>query len=170
MNNQEFSRDQYRAALLVALMVVAPVLIAIPILSPRTTGKVLGFFSFFLLFASAAFGCRATPVKRFMGKLFARQSERVRFHCWLSFVILIAAFMHGVVHMVRKSTLFLHRGDVLLGDVSLALMVVVAFNGLFQRELINRYDHRTWWLIHVAGSAGAMAAALIHVLYAEGIL
>lgn len=170
MLNLKFSVNQYKTALLVALLIIAPVAIALTFISPRTMGKVLGFLSFFLLLIGAFLGLRAKPVKNFMKKLSLSSSEKISLHCWLSFVLLITSILHGVVHMVRKSTLFLGRGDVLLGDVSAVFMAIVAINGLVPREFIQRYGYKNWWLIHVGASAGAIATGIIHVFYAEGIL
>jgi len=170
MPKLKFSAHQYRTALLVVLIIVGPVVIALTIISPRTMGKVLGFLSFFLLLICAVLGLRAKPVKRLMKKLGISSSEKISLHCWLSFVLLITSILHGVIHMVRKSTLFLDRGDVLLGDVSAVFMAIVAVNGLVQRELIRRFGYRNWWFIHVGASVGAVVTGIIHVLYAEGIL
>lgn len=170
MPKLEFSTKQYKTALLVALIIVVPVSIALTIISPRTMAKVLGFLSFFLLLICAFLGLRAKPVKVLMKKLSISSSEKITLHCWLSFVLLITSILHGVIHMVRKSTLFLDRGDVLLGDVSAVFMAILAVNGLVQRELIRSYGYKNWWFIHVGASVGAIVADVVHVLYAEEIL
>ena len=136
----------------------------------KDVSKFLGYFSLGLLVLLSVVGSRAKPVKVLMKKLSISSSEKITLHCWLSFVLLITSILHGVIHMVRKSTLFLDRGDVLLGDVSAVFMAILAVNGLVQRELIRSYGYKNWWFIHVGASVGAIVADVVHVLYAEEIL
>ena len=170
MAKLNFTRQQYQTALQLALMIIVPSMVALLMITPRTLGKVLGFLSFFLLFFCVILGSRTKPVKELMGRLFQNQAERVSMHCWLSYVLLLTALLHGVVHMLRKTTIFLDRPDVILGDISAVFMAIVALNGIFQRELIRRSGFKRWHHVHLGASMAALATDLVHVLYAENVL
>ena len=164
------SKEQYQnAGILTAMMLICALGVYLWD-GARTTGKVFGFLAVFLLLVSALMGLRMAWMKRLLLKFGLKGSLKVNFHCWLSFILIEAAILHGATHMIRKETNFLDRFDVILGMVSAVFMLVVAFNGLLQRTLVKRFGFQTWYLTHLLGSMVALGADLIHVFYAEGII
>ena len=136
----------------------------------KDIGKYLGYFSFVMLIIVSLLGSRVEPIRKFTKIFLKKESTKATVHCGVSFLILFTSLTHGLFHMIRKSTLFLDIPERFLGNVSMLFMLVVALNGIFQTELVERYGFGNWRLIHAGASLGTLFTAAIHIYYLQSYI
>jgi len=136
----------------------------------KDIGKYLGYFSFVMLVIVSLLGSRVEPIRKFTKLFLKKESTKATVHCGISYLILFTSLTHGLFHMIRKSTFFLDIPERFLGNVSMLFMLVVALNGIFQTELVERYSFNTWRLIHAGASLGALLMAVIHIYYLQSYI
>jgi len=132
--------------------------------------KLFGYISLVLLLLISALGARATFIQEIMKKIFKKTSSKIKWHCALSFLLLLLSFIHGVYHILKRNTIFLDKFDVFLGDLSFIFMVVVAINGIFQKRLVKRYGFLSWRLVHSGGSLAALITGAVHTYLLQTII
>jgi len=128
-------------------------------------GKYTGIASLVLLLVGYFTGGTG-PSKRYANRLFGNASRRIRFHCQLSYQVLVLSIFHLAVLIYGP---FSRADQVLvwqnvLGMVALGIMIVIAVNGILQKRLIRMIGYANWRRIHAWGSYLATSLVIIHAL------
>jgi len=132
--------------------------------------RYMGYISAVTMISLFISGSRFPALKKRMNTLFGSAALRLRIHCWVSGVALLVATVHSTLLIAWRDTLHLDLRGVPLGYISLALMALVALNGIFQRMLVRKFGFRKWHLFHLLGSIVALGCAVVHILILNTVL
>ncbi|MDG6225158.1 MAG: cytochrome b/b6 domain-containing protein [Candidatus Thermoplasmatota archaeon] len=128
-------------------------------------GKYTGIASMLLLIIGYFTG--GTGLSRKMAdKLFGGASKRIKFHCAMSYEVLLLALFHLAVLFYGPFRGFdrIVSWQSSLGVLAMILMFVIALNGIFQGPLVRSIGGANWRRIHSWGSYLATCLVVLHAL------
>ncbi len=122
-------------------------------------GRILGFLTVALFLASFATGGSIQKVKRWIdGKI----KDRVRWHCVISFTVMISAVLHLIVlYLGYYSNTY--KG-IFTGGIPLVMMIIVGITGYKRSAFVSRIGERNWRRIHFWLSIAVILFLLFHMI------
>lgn len=126
-------------------------------------GKYTGIAAFVLL-AIGYFTGGTGSLKIFGNKIFRSAARRTRFHCALSYEVLILVVFHLLVLWYGPYRELIWIWEVVLGEIALAIMLIIALNGIFQRKLVPTIGYQNWRRVHAWGTYLATGLVVVHML------
>jgi hypothetical protein len=129
-----------------------------------TIGQVTGIGAFIFLFIGYFTGGYGS-MKRYANKLFKHSKRRIRFHCFLSYIMILLSFIHIVTLWYGPYRLVVFKcWEIVLGEVAIIIIIIVALNGMFQKKMVKWLGFDNWNRIHSWGSYISTSLVLIHLL------
>lgn len=126
-------------------------------------GKYTGISAFVLLVIGYLTGGTG-PFRRWGNKLFRTAARRTRFHCALSFEVLVLVMFHMLVLWYGPYRELIWIWEVVLGELALVVMAVIALNGMFQRRLVSFIGYQNWRRVHAWGTYISTGLVVVHML------
>ncbi|UCH87974.1 MAG: ferric reductase-like transmembrane domain-containing protein [Thermoplasmata archaeon] len=138
-------------------------------------GRITGFIAFFLLVLLAFTGGAVTRVAKKLNKALGGAGRRVKFHCALSYQMLVVALLHAALLMYghyssqASETLFIFaKGvfDINIGTFTWIMMIIISIAGLFQKPIVRKIKHKNWRRLHLWLTIIALILIILHLLLA----
>ncbi len=122
--------------------------------------RVTGILSLFVLLVSIALSGLFKPVRTKIEDLLGGAGKRVKWHCRISFVLILLSFVHGIMlpFSPHASTL---RG-LALGSFAFIVLCALGFNGLYQKSLIHRWSAKNWSRAHLVLTILVVIIVIVH--------
>ncbi|MDP6155218.1 MAG: ferric reductase-like transmembrane domain-containing protein [Candidatus Thermoplasmatota archaeon] len=122
-------------------------------------GRVTGFITVILLTLSIAWGGIFKPLKKKLNKVFGPK-RRNRMHCWFSYFLPISVTLHVAVLYIG---IYGTTGKGLpTGGVSIGLMLILVFMGIFKHNVEKKVSTRTWLRLHFWITILAILSIILH--------
>ncbi|MGA1792847.1 MAG: hypothetical protein ACMUHM_02750 [Thermoplasmatota archaeon] len=104
-------------------------------------------------------------MKKYANLFFRHAKRRVRFHCALSYLVLILAFYHlaSLWYGPYRAVVF-ESWEIVLGEVAVIIMILISVNGIFQKRMIKWWGFHNWKRIHAWGSYLSTSLVTVHLL------
>ena len=129
-----------------------------------TIGQITGISAFILLVIGYFTGGTGF-MKKYANKLFRHAKRRVRFHCALSYLVMILSFYHlATLWYGPYREVVFNSWEIVLGEVAIVIMIIISINGMFQKKMIKFMGFQNWKRIHSWGSYLATTLVVIHLL------
>lgn len=126
-------------------------------------GKYTGILSLILLLTGYFTGGTG-PLKKYSNRLFGTAVKRIKFHCALSYEILILSIFHLAVLIYGPFSQQIWIWENALGFIALSLMIIISLNGIFQKAMVRKIGYQNWRRIHAWGSYTATILVIIHAV------
>ncbi|MCU0799040.1 MAG: hypothetical protein MUC62_05155 [Candidatus Thermoplasmatota archaeon] len=126
-------------------------------------GKYTGIAAFIILVVGYFTGGTG-PLKRWGNKMFKTAPRRIKFHCALSYEVMILVIFHMLVLWYGPYRELIWLWEVVLGEVALLIMLVIALNGILQKRLIPLMGYQNWRRVHAWGTYLATGLVVVHML------
>jgi hypothetical protein len=129
-----------------------------------TIGQITGIVAFIFLIIGY-FISGTGFMKKYANKAFKGSKKRIRYHCILSYFMILFAFTHIVIlgYGPYQQVLF-KNWEIVLGEVAIIIIILVALIGIFQKKIIKWLGFNNWRRIHSWGSYISTSLILIHLL------
>jgi hypothetical protein len=128
------------------------------------TGQVTGIIAFIFLIIGYFTG-GAGFLKKYANNLFKRPKRRIRCHCFLSYLMILFAFIHIVsLGYGPYQQVIFKNWEIVLGELAIIIIIIVALNGMFQKKIVKWLGYDNWRRIHSWGSYISTSLILIHLL------
>jgi hypothetical protein len=128
-------------------------------------GKYIGIASLALLLIGYFTGGTGF-LKKAGNRFFGNAARRTKFHCAMSYELLVLAMFHFAVLFYgpfsRLDQILLWQ--TVLGIIAMAIMIVIAVNGINQKRFIKAMGFANWKRIHAWGTYIATMLVVIHAL------
>jgi hypothetical protein len=127
-------------------------------------GQATGISAFILLVIGYFTGGTGF-LKKYANKLFKHAKRRIRFHCALSYLVLILSFYHlATLWYGPYREVIFSSWEIVLGEVAVITMIIISINGIFQIRMIKWMGFQNWRRIHSWGSYISTTLVVIHLL------
>lgn len=122
--------------------------------------RVTGIFSALVLIISIVLSGMFKPMRNKIEGLLGGAARRVKWHCGISFVLILLAFLHGILlpFSPHASTL---RG-LALGSSAFIVLGLLGFVGLYQKPMIARWGAKNWSRLHLMLTILTIIVVIIH--------
>jgi hypothetical protein len=128
-------------------------------------GKYFGIASLALLLIGYFTGGTGF-LKRSGNRLFRNAARRTKFHCAMSYELLVLSLFHFAVLFYgpfsRLDQILIWQ--TVLGIIAMGLMIVIAVNGINQKRFVKAMGFANWKRIHAWGTYIATMLVVIHAL------
>ena len=122
-------------------------------------GRILGFLTVALFLASFATGGSILKIKRWID---GKTGDRVRWHCVISFTVMISAVVHLLVlYLGFYSNTY--KG-LFTGGIPLVMMIIVGITGYKRSLLVSRIGDKNWRRMHFWLSIAVILFFLFHAV------
>lgn len=104
-------------------------------------------------------------MKKYANRFFRHAKRRIRFHCALSYLVMILSLYHlAALWYGPYRVVIFDSWEIVLGEVALVIMVIISLNGVFQKRMIKWWGFQNWKRIHAWGSYLSTSLIAIHLL------
>jgi hypothetical protein len=104
-------------------------------------------------------------LKKHANKLFRHARRRVRFHCALSYLVMVLSFYHlATLWYGPYREVIFNSWEIVLGEAAMIIMIIISLNGIFQRRMVKMMGFQNWRRIHSWGSYISTSLVVIHLL------
>jgi hypothetical protein len=124
--------------------------------------RVLGLLSALILIISIGFSGLLKPVSSRLEKLVGGASQRTKWHCRVSQVLLLLALIHGMLLAVSPHSATL-RG-LLLGTPAFIIMGFLGYIGWKQNILRPQWGNKMWKKVHLIFTILLIILVILHAL------
>jgi hypothetical protein len=122
--------------------------------------RATGILSALILIISIALSGMFKPMRNRIEGLIGGIARRVKWHCRISFGLILLAFLHGILlpFSPHASTL---RG-LALGSASFIVLGALGFVGLYQKPLTNKWGAKNWSRLHLILTIITIIVVIVH--------
>lgn len=122
--------------------------------------RATGILSAVVLLVSIVLSGLYRPMRTRIEGVLGGASKRIRWHCGISFFLILLSFVHGILLPFSPHALTL-RG-LAMGSSAFVTLGALGFIGLYQKSLIDHWGVKNWSRVHLLLTILAVIIVIVH--------